>query len=89
MTGWQSMGRQASFAAAGLRSIQILFGAIASAPVGLLYDDQSAIAVRGVTACFGRQSVRTVERDAPIAPPDRAAAPIAAALSFAIGVSIS
>jgi DHA1 family bicyclomycin/chloramphenicol resistance-like MFS transporter len=53
----QPMGRQAGVAAAALRSMQMLFGALASALVGLLYDGRTALALGGVMAAFALLSL--------------------------------
>jgi DHA1 family bicyclomycin/chloramphenicol resistance-like MFS transporter len=48
----QPMGRMAGAAAAALRSLQMLFGALAGALVGLLYDGRSALSLTATMAGF-------------------------------------
>ena len=48
----QPMGRRAGVASAAPRSMQMLFAAVASALVGLLYDGQTAFALGGMMTCF-------------------------------------
>ena len=48
----QPMGPQAGVAASALRSMQMLFAAVASALVGALYDGRTALALAGVMTGF-------------------------------------